>query len=312
MITRLLWLFAFLLAAAFLFIGSGGDFDYIIPRRAVRLGAMAIGAVCVAFSTIAFQTMTENRILSPAIMGYEAVYLLLQAMLILAFGVSSASLLGEHGSFLIAVTILLVYSWLIRSVFMRDQRRNIYVLLLMGFVVTVALNNFTAFVQFAISPSEFALLYSHSQTSFTRPKPEQLAIAAALVTIAGALTWKALPTWDVLALGQDHALSLGIDYDAVTAKQLALIAVLVAVSTSLLGPTAFLGVFVANMAYLLARQHRHRQLLPLGTAIAMVVFLVAQLLVEHAFNYQTSVGILINLLCGGYFLLLLIRSEAAL
>ena len=91
----------------------------------------------------------------------------------------------------------------------------------------------------------------------------------------------------------------------------ALIAALVAVSTSLLGPTAFMGIFVANITYALARTFRHRVTLALGSVIAIGIFIVAQLLVEHVFNYKTTVGILVNLVCGGYFLVLMVRTRGA-
>jgi iron complex transport system permease protein len=113
----------------------------------------------------------------------------------------------------------------------------------------------------------------------------------------------------VLALGRDQAVSLGVDYQRTVRLYLALIAVLVAVSTSLLGPTAFMGIFVANTTYALARTFRHRITLPTGCAIAIAIFILAQLAVEHVFNYRTTVGILVNLVCGAWFLALMVRTR---
>jgi len=115
----------------------------------------------------------------------------------------------------------------------------------------------------------------------------------------------------VLALGRDQAISLGVDYRRNVRLLLALIAALVAVSTSLLGPTAFMGVFVANITYAMAGTFRHRVTLALGSAVAIAVFIAAQLLVEHIFNYRTTVGILVNLVCGTYFLALMVRNRGA-
>ncbi|HBJ68285.1 MAG TPA: iron ABC transporter permease, partial [Alcaligenes faecalis] len=80
---HLVWILLLVLALSFVFYRSGLDFDYIIPKRLNRLAAMVIGGICIAWSSIIFQTMTGNRILTPAIMGYEAVYLLFQSLLIL-------------------------------------------------------------------------------------------------------------------------------------------------------------------------------------------------------------------------------------
>ncbi|KHA80508.1 iron ABC transporter permease [Janthinobacterium lividum] len=306
---RTLWLAVFALALAFLFIGANLDFDYVIPKRMSRLAAILIGGVCVAVSSIVFQTIAGNRILTPAVMGYEAVYLLLQSLLILAMGMHSVVLLGQNGNFVLSIALMLAYSWAIHYWLFRDGKNNVYFLLLLGFVLTMVIGTLTQFIQLRISPGEFAILQGFSQASFNKGLPAQLLYSALLVGAACVAVVKTLPALDVLALGREQAISLGIDYRRMVRLQLALIAVLVAISTSLLGPTAFMGIFVANTTYALARTARHRVTLPLGCAIAIAIFLAAQLLVEHVFNYRTTVGILVNLVCGAYFLALMVRTR---
>jgi len=303
------WVLVLALATAFLFVRSGFDFGYVIPKRMARLAAMLIGGVCIAWSSIAFQTITGNRILTPAIMGYEAIYLLLQSLLILFMGTQSLVVLGANGNFFLSVLLMLGYSWVIHRWLFRDGRNNVYLLLLLGLVLTMVIGTFTQFVQLKVSPGEFSILLGFSQASFGRAEPGQLltsAIVVAAVCLAGV---KTLPTLDVLSLGRDQAISLGVDYQRTVRLYLALIAVLVAVSTSLLGPTAFMGIFVANMTYALARTFRHRITLPIGCAIAVGMFILAQLAVEHVFNYRTTVGILVNLVCGVWFLALMLRTR---
>jgi len=305
------WLLVCVLALVFLFLGSGMDFDYLIPKRLARLAAMFIGGVCVACSSIVFQTITGNRIMTPAIMGYEAVYLLWQALLVLAMGTYSLVALSSSGNFALSVLLLLGYSWMIHRWLFRDSSNNVYVLLLVGLVLTMVISTFTQFVQLRVSPGEFSVLLGFSQASFNRAQPEQLLYSAAAVIGVLLIGRQALPALDVLSLGRDQATSLGVDYAREVRLYLALIATLVAVSTSLLGPTAFMGIFVANATYALARTFRHRITLPMGSAIAIAIFISAQLLVEHLFNYKTTVGILVNLLCGGYFLVLMVRTRGA-
>lgn len=303
------WVLVLALATAFLFVRSGFDFGYVIPKRMARLAAMLIGGVCIAWSSIAFQTITGNRILTPAIMGYEAIYLLLQSLLILFMGTQSLVVLGANGNFFLSVLLMLGYSWVIHRWLFRDGRNNVYLLLLLGLVLTMVIGTFTQFVQLKVSPGEFSILLGFSQASFGRAEPGQLltsAIVVAAVCLAGV---KTLPTLDVLSLGRDQAISLGVDYQRTVRLYLALIAVLVAVSTSLLGPTAFMGIFVANMTYALARTFRHRITLPIGCAIAVGMFILAQLAVEHVFNHRTTVGILVNLVCGAWFLVLMLRTR---
>lgn len=299
------------LALTYVFLFSGLDFDYVIPKRLVRLGAMLIGGICIAWSAIAFQTLTNNRILTPAVMGYEAVYLLAQSLLVLLLGTQSLVLLGAGGNFALSVALMLAYSWVLHRWLFQDGHSNVYSLLLVGLVLTLVMGTFTQFVQFRTSPGEFSMLLGFTQASFNRAQPEQLLYAGVIVAGVCTAGLRTLPTLDVLALGREHAISLGVDYRRAVRLQLVLISTLVAVSTSLLGPTAFMGIFVANTAYALARSIRHHVTLPLGCAIAVAIFIAAQLAVEHVFNYRTTVGILVNLVCGAYFLALVVRHRVA-
>lgn len=309
MMRRAAWLLLPALALAFLLLGSGLDFSYVIPKRLVRLGAIIVAGVCIALSSVIFQTLAGNRVLTPAIMGYEGIYLLFQALLVLWLGTASVALLGAQGNALLSIALMLGYSWLLQRWLLREGRGDVYRLLLLGLVLTMVLGTFTQFIQLKTSPGEFSILQSLGYTSFNRAQPTQVLYSGLLVAVVALLVARGTRVLDVLALGRDQAIALGLDHGRCLRLQMALIAVLVAVSTSLVGPTAFMGVFVANIAYALARSARHQVTLPLACAVAIGMFLLAQLLVEHLFNYRTSVSILVNLVCGAYFLALMVRTR---
>ncbi|MEY1661358.1 iron chelate uptake ABC transporter family permease subunit [Isoalcanivorax beigongshangi] len=304
-----LWLLVAALALAFLLVGSGFDVNYVIPKRATRLAAMVVAGVCIALSSVVFQTLAGNRILTPAIMGYEAIYLLFQSLLVLLLGAHSLVLLGRHGNALLSVALMLSYSWLLHRWLLRDRQHSVYLLLLTGLVLTMVLTTFTQFIQLKTSPGEFSILQGLNYTSFNRARPDQVLYSALAVAAVGWLLWRRVRVLDLLALGREQSLSLGEDYGRAVRLYLTLIAVLVAVSTSLVGPTAFMGVFVANITYALAGSSRHRVTLPMSCAIAIGLFIVAQFLVEQWFNYNTTVSILVNLVCGSYFLALMVRRR---
>lgn len=309
MMRRAAWLLLPALALAFLLLGSGLDFSYVIPKRLVRLGAIVVAGVCIALSSVIFQTLAGNRVLTPAIMGYEGIYLLFQALLVLWLGTVSVALLGAQGNALLSIALMLGYSWLLQRWLLREGHGDVYRLLLLGLVLTMVLGTFTQFIQLKTSPGEFSILQSLGYTSFNRAQPTQVLYSGLLVAAVALLVARGTRVLDVLALGRDQAIALGLDHGRCLRLQMALIAVLVAVSTSLVGPTAFMGVFVANIAYALARSARHQVTLPLACAVAIGMFLLAQLLVEHLFNYRTSVSILVNLVCGAYFLALMVRTR---
>lgn len=307
-----IFLAVIVLALVFVFAGSGLNFEYIIPKRLIRLAAIIVGGICVALSSIIFQTLVNNRILTPAIMGYEAVYLMWQSMLLLVLGTQGLVTIGSGGNFFISSILVLLYSWVIHRWLLGNGNNDIYRLLLVGLVLTMVISTLTQFVQLRISPGEFAVFQGLSYASFNRAQPATLLYSLVALTGVCVVGRKYLPELDVLALGRDQAMSLGVNHSKLVGLYLALIAILVAVSTSLIGPTAFMGIFVANIAYALTASRRHRLTLPTGCAIAIAIFLVAQFLVEHVFNYKTTVSILVNLVCGAYFLLLTVRVRGTL
>lgn len=258
------WLWTLVIAAAliFIFVQSGFDFEYVIPKRLNRLGAIVIGGVCVAVSSIVFQTIAGNRILTPAVMGYEAVYLLLQSLLTLVLGGHGLIAIGRNESFFLSIVFMLAYSWAVHRYFFKDGRRNVYFLLLLGLVLTMLFGTMIQFIQLKISPGDFGIVQGFIYASFNRAQPEQLAYAAVLLAAISIVLAKTLPSLDVLALGREQSLSLGLDYKRSVRLYLSIIAALVAVSTSLIGPTAFMGIFVANITYSMTKSTWHRLTLP--------------------------------------------------
>ena len=300
-----------ILALVFIFIGSGLDFDYLIPKRLIRLATIVLGSVCLAFSAIVFQTIVGNRILAPSIMGYESVYLLWQVLLLFIVGTQGLAILGVNGNFFISIVLMLLYSWALHQWLLPRCKSDVYTMLLFGLVLTMVITTMAQFIQLKISPGEFSVFQGLSYTSFNRSKPQTLFYGSLAVASVLIIARKSLPILDVLALGREQSMILGVNHEKHVRLYMALIAVLVAVSTSLIGPTAFMGIFIANIAYALAGSSQHKVTLPLGCSIAIAIFLLAQLLVEHVFNYKTTVSILVNLVCGVYFLMLVVRTRGA-
>ena len=298
-----------LLGLLFIFFDSGFDYQYVIPNRLLRLFAIIVGGACVAFSAITFQTLIHNRIITPAIMGYESIYLLFQALLVLAFNTSSQVIISKNINSILAVIVMLSYSLILQQWLLNGRRTETLILLLTGLVLTIVLTSFTQIIQFSISPGEFSIFQSYSQSTFNRIDTTQLIVGASVSLIIFAILYSQRRTFDVFSLGREQSLSLGIDDHRFIRLNLGLIAVLVAISTSLIGPTAFMGVFVANVAYSFAKCAKHSRILIVGCIVAITSFLVAQLLVEHVFNYRMTVGILVNLLCAMYFLVLILKPR---
>ena len=105
----LLGLLALLACALFLTLGARGSWSFVLAYRGQKLAALVIVAVAIAVSSVLFQTVSENRILTPALMGFDALYALLQTVLVFTLGSAAVGaieprllFLGEVGAMPVA------------------------------------------------------------------------------------------------------------------------------------------------------------------------------------------------------------------
>src|SRR5699024_12293785 len=86
---------------------------------------------------------------------------------------------------------------------------------------------------------------------------------------------------DVLSLGKDLATNLGVPYNYVVKRLLIIVAILISISTALIGPITFLGLLVVNIAHEFMKTYRHVYII-LGAVLLSIIALVGgQFIVER-------------------------------
>ncbi|MCL7988200.1 iron chelate uptake ABC transporter family permease subunit [Sphingobacterium sp. lm-10] len=298
--------------ALFMLYNTGPNLDYVIPRRAIRLATILLVGVSVAYSSLIFQTITNNKILTPAIMGYESVFILFQTVIVFIYGDKTFQVITHQDNFFYAVLLMMAFSFLMYVLIFGKGKQNIYHLLLLGLVLGALFQTFGQFLQIVIDPNEFSVIQGFMFVSFNKINTDLLLIAGA--TLLGALLFgqRYLKYLDVLALGREHAVNLGLNYHKLVKIYMLLISLLVSVSTALVGPVTFLGILVTNLTYELFQTRRHRYMVWLCSGIACVALLLGQFLVEHIFNFSTTVSIVVNFVGGLYFMYLMLKTRKAL
>lgn len=305
----LLTLFSLLVAAIFLFHDLAGNHAYILERRIWKISALFLVAWSIGYSSLVFQTLTGNRILTPAIMGFEAVYLLFQTLIVFLYGDKTFRVLTESRNFGWSVLMMLGFAVLIYLFVFRKEKNNMFFLLLTGLILGTLFSTLSSFVQMLLDPNEFSLMEARIFASFNKMNTDLLGYAA------GACGLMLLPALryhkylDVLALGREQAINLGVNYNRVVLIFLFIISVLVSVSTALVGPITFFGILVTNLTYELFKTHRHSVLLPACGLISCITLVAGQFLVERMFNMTTTISILINFIGGVYFLYILLTAK---
>ena len=299
---------ALALIALFMTLEANGNWDFVLPFRGRKVLAMLIVGYAIAASTVMFQTITDNRILSPSIMGFDSLYLLIQTVAVFTMGAQGLIALGDTLRFGLEVTAMVVFSAALYTWLFASARRSLHLLVLVGIIFGVMFRSIINLLQRVIDPTEFAVLQDAGFASFNAVNETLLGVTLLLLIGCTLLIGRLHPVLDALALGRESAICLGVNYRRSVMLILTLVTIMVASSTALVGPITFFGFLVANLAYMVSGSSKHRYLLPTATLLAVITLLGGQLVLERVFAFDTSLSIIIDFLGGVVFIFLLLRG----
>lgn len=298
------------LAGVYLLTDVPGSLGYALKIRSRTLAAMAVVAVAVAVSTVVFHTITQNRILTPSIMGFDAFYMLISTVIVFVSGASALLRADEVTLWLVQVLVMVAFSVLLFTWLFGGRRRSIHLMLLVGIVLGTFFRAFTEWMQRMLDPLDFQVLTDTMFASLTRPDRTLLVLTALLVGAACAVLVPLLRTLDVLSLGEPAAIGLGVNHRRVVMVVFGAVSVMIAASTALVGPILFFGLIVANLAYTYAGSFRHAWTVPTAALLGMLCLLGGQLILDRVFGFGASLSIIIELVGGLFFLYLVLRKGA--
>lgn len=296
--------------SCFMTLGAKGTWSFILPFRGRKLLALCLVAYSVAISTVLFQTVTNNRILTPSIMGFDALYVLLTTAIVFFLGVGALTGIDPQLQFGIEVVAMVAFSGLLFRWLFLGQERNLTLLVLVGIVFGILFRSLSQFMQRMLDPNAFQVLQDSFFASFATVDTSLLAVATLIVAVVSVMAFRLGHSFDVLALGRAHAINLGIDYRRTVVIILMLVSVLVAVSTALVGPITFFGLLVATLAHSLVGTSRHRYVLPAAALLAVTCLVGGQTILERVFAFDTALSIIIEFLGGIVFIMLVLRRAA--
>ena len=283
--------------------------SYALSRRIPKIIAIVLTGSAIAYASLVFQTVTENRILTPSVLGLDALYIFIQTIIIFIVGSESMAKVDSRISFLLSVLLMVVFSVGILGLILKKVKGNIYLLLLVGIITGTLFRSGSSFIQVIIDPNEFLILQGSLFASFNNINTEVLALAAVLLSGAMVLGMTKLKELDVLSLGRDHAINLGINHKSLVDVILVIVAILISVSTALVGPITFLGILVTNLSREMLKTYKHKYLIIGAMLISSTALVYGQLLVERVFEFSTPISVIINFIGGFYFIYLLLKEN---
>ncbi len=304
----LAWLAVAGACSLFLFHDTGPALDFVLRFRGNKLWALVLVAAAVASATLVFQTISHNRILTPEIVGFDALYIFLQTLLVFCLGGTGFSLIAPELKWLMEVILMLGVVLFLGRVFLTG-RTSLHLLVLGGIIVGIFFRSASSLMQRLINPSDFVVLQDSYFASFNQVNSELLAVSTVIVLLATGCIFLLRNELDVLLLGRETSLGLGIRHATRTRQLLLLVTVLISISTALVGPITFLGLIVVHLAYRVTGSHAHRYVIPMAIAIGILFLVGGQALLERVFNLETQLSFIVEFIGGIFFIWLLLRGS---
>ncbi|HHX69165.1 MAG: iron chelate uptake ABC transporter family permease subunit [Miniphocaeibacter sp.] len=284
------------------------SFIPVVKRRVVALVAMLIAAISQSLSTVAFQSSTNNKIITPSLLGFEALYSTIHTATMFFGGLTIFINSKGIGFFLFQIVVMVIMCLILYGWLLSGKYGNLQLMLLIGVIIGTGLKSVSSFMRRLLAPSEFDVLQARLFGSVNNADPKYFPIAIPIVLIVAVLLFAYSKKLNVLSLGKNASTTLGVNHKSGVIYTLVLVSILMSISTALVGPLTFYGFLVATMTYQVAPTYDHRYIFPMALVIGFLIITGAYFFMYHVFNAQGVVSIIIEMFGGITFLIVMLRK----
>lgn len=287
-------------------------FRYILSLRIPTLVVMVIAAFAIGCASLVFQSIINNRIVTPCLLGMNSMYTLVHTAVVFVAGSESVLATNANLSFAIDLLVMSVSATFVYSYMFKRTGNNVLYVLLIGTVLSSFFGSVQSTMIRVMDPNEYDTLLTTLVADFNNVNVEVITFSLLILTALTISLWKDLLLLDVITLGKDQAINLGVDYDRTVRRLLLGVVLCIAVATAMVGPISFLGLIIANLARQLLKTYRHGQLIVGSALMGMLAIIAGQLISQHIFSYAVPVSTFITIGGGIYFLYLLLFTKGGI
>lgn len=287
-------------------------FQYILSRRIPTLIVMLIAAFAIGSASIIFQSIINNRIVTPCLLGMNSMYTLVHTAIVFVVGSGSVIATNSNISFAVDLIVMGITATFIYSYMFQKTNHNVLYVLLIGTVLSSFFGSIQSTMVRIMDPNEYDTLLTTLVADFNNVNSEVIAFSLVLLVALVIFLWKDLKLLDVITLGKDQAINLGVDYDRTVRRLLLGVVLCIAIATAMVGPISFLGLIIANLARQMLKTHKHAHLIVGSALMGMLAIIAGQLVSQHVFSYAVPISTFITIGGGIYFLYLLLFKKGGM
>ena len=286
-------------------------FLYIMKLRLPALICMVIASISIGVSTLIFQSIVNNRIVTPALLGMNSIYTFLHTAVVFVLGTGSTLYLNANLAFAVDLVLMGSVATLIYWYLFQKTGHNILYIMLIGTVLSSLFGSVQSAMIRVMDPNEYDALLGNLVADFNNVNGEIIIFAILALGAIAFLLRKELVLLDVIMMGRDQAINLGVDYDTTIRKLLFGVVLCMAVATATIGPVSFLGLIVANLSRQILKTYKHTHLILGASLLGMLALIGGQLVAQHIFHFTVPVSTFVTIAGGLYFLYLLLFKKGA-
>ncbi|PWU22253.1 MAG: iron ABC transporter [Candidatus Rokuibacteriota bacterium] len=276
--------------------------------RLPRILAALLAGGALAVAGVGFQALTRNPLAEPSVLGVSSGA---------AFGVVTAQVFGLSAGVLATLGLAgfafggaLVAGIAVYAIAARSGGLPVHTLVLAGVIVGIF---FSAAITVLISIVDFDRLGGVVHWLLGNLGPIAPAALTVFALVSGLGAWLVLSEarkLNVLALGEEGALQLGVEADGVKRRVFAGAALCTAAVVAFVGPIAFVGLIVPHGLRMVLGPD-NRVLVPAALVAGGGFLLIADTLARNLIApAELSVGVITSF-CGAPFFIYLLRSRSA-
>lgn len=284
-------------------------FWYAMKIRTPKLIVMLITAFAIGGASIVFQSIINNTIVTPCLLGMNSLYTLIHTAVVFVAGSGSLLAVNPNASFAVDLILMGITATIVYSYLFKKTNYNVLYVLLIGTVLNSFFGSIQTSLTRVMNPNEYDSLLATLVASFSNINSAIIILSLAVMGSVIFVLRKDIALLDVITLGREQAINLGVDYDRCIRRLLLGVTLFIAVATAMVGPISFLGLIIANLSRQLLRTYRHSQLILGSTLFGMIILVAGQTIVEQVYTYTIPISVFITVFGGIYFLYLLLKER---
>lgn len=269
-------------------------FSYAMSLRIPKLIVMLIAAFAIGGASLVFQSIINNTIVTPCLLGMNSLYTLIHTAVVFVAGSGSILAVNTNAAFAVDLVLMGLSATVIYGYLFKKTNYNVLYVLLIGTVLTSFFGSVQSTLTRIMDPNEYDSLLTTLVASFSNVNAEIIVFSLVVLALLIVALRKDLALLDVLTLGKEQAINLGVDYDKSVRRLLLGVTLAIAVATAVVGPISFMGLIIANLSRQLLKTFRHSQLIAGSALFGMIILVAGQLIVEHVYTYAIPISVFIT------------------